>query len=408
MRIENCRICNAKDLKIVLDYGEVALADNFLNKSEVPFEKKYPLRLCICLQCKHVQIDDIIDPSILFEHYVWNTGVSKSVLQFADELYDKISSKFGYSKPDVLEIACNDGSILSVFKNNGCDVLGVDPAKNIVEIALSRGIRAIPKFFNLETANFVNDKFGKKDVIIARNVLAHVFDLHGLVKGIKLLLSSHGFASIEFPQLKTTFNELQYDQVFHEHIGFHSLDSVVTLFKMYDMEVFDAEELWIHGGSLRVFIQHNQGPRKIEESVERLLQEEINIGLLEVSSWIDFSSKAIAHRVSLKKEIERLKNQGKKVIIYGASGKGQSLLQFCGIDNSLIDCVIDKSEMKQGKLTPGTHIPIYSPSFIGESKAEIILLCAWNFAKEIMEQEHEFITRGGRFLHPVPDPHFLN
>jgi FlaA1/EpsC-like NDP-sugar epimerase len=177
---------------------------------------------------------------------------------------------------------------------------------------------------------------------------------------------------------------------------------------MYDMEVFDAEELWIHGGSLRVFIQHNQGPRKIEESVERLLQEEINIGLLEVSSWIDFSSKAIAHRVSLKKEIERLKNQGKKVIIYGASGKGQSLLQFCGIDNSLIDCVIDKSEMKQGKLTPGTHIPIYSPSFIGESKAEIILLCAWNFAKEIMEQEHEFITRGGRFLHPVPDPHFLN
>jgi hypothetical protein len=174
------------------------------------------------------------------------------------------------------------------------------------------------------------------------------------------------------------------------------------------MEVFDVEELWIHGGSLRVFVQHNHGPREIEESVATLLKEEINIGLLELSSWIDFGSKATAHGVSLKAEIEKLKNQGKKVIVYGASGKGQSLLQFCGIDKSLIDCVIDKSEMKQGKLTPGTHIPIYPPSFIEESGAQIILLCAWNFAKEIMEQEPEFISRGGKFLHPVPYPHFLD
>ena len=408
MRIENCRICNSKDLKVVLDYGDVALADSFLTVEEIPNEKKYPLRLCVCSKCKHVQIDDIIDPSILFEHYVWHSGSSKSVIKFADELYENLSSRFGNVKPRVLEIACNDGSILSVFKNNGCEVLGVDPAKNIVEIAKSRGINAIAKFFNLETANYVNSEFGKKDVIIARNVLAHVSDLHGLVKGIKLLLSSNGFASIEFPQLKTTFNELQYDQVFHEHIGFHSLDSVKTLFEMYDMEVFDVEELWIHGGSLRVFIQHNQGPRKIKENVERLLKEEIDIGLLELSSWYNFGLRAIAHRISLMTEIEKLKNQDKKVIIYGASGKGQSLLQFCGIDKSLIDCVIDKSEMKQGKLTPGTHIPIHPPSYIAESKAEIMLLCAWNFAKEIMEPEHEFVSRGGKFLHPVPNPHFLN
>ena len=408
MRTKNCRICSEENLKVVLDYGEVALADNFLDPSNIGSEEKYPLRLCICLKCKHVQIDDIIDPKVLFEHYVWNTGVSRSVVKFAEDLYDKIKSKFGTSKPKVLEIACNDGSILSVFKSNGCEVLGVDPAKNIVELARSRGIDAIPKFFNLETANFVNNEYGKMNVILARNVLAHVADIHGLVQGIKLLLSSDGFASIEFPQLKTTFNELQYDQVFHEHIGFHSLDSVVRLFGMYEMEVFDAEELWIHGGSLRVFIQHRHGPRKIEGNVDKLLQEEISIGLLELTSWLDFGSRAREHRIALKSEVEDLIDQGKVVIIYGASGKGQSLLQFCEIDNKLISYVVDKSDMKHGKLTPGTHIPICSPSFIAESGAHVILLCAWNFANEIMEQEKDFISLGGRFLHPFPKPHFLN
>jgi hypothetical protein len=174
------------------------------------------------------------------------------------------------------------------------------------------------------------------------------------------------------------------------------------------LEVFDAEELWIHGGSLRVFVQHDQGARDVNVSVDRLLHEEIELGLLEESSWFDFGERALAHRSALKNEIERLIAEDKKVIVYGASGKGQSLLQFCDIDNKLIECVIDKSQMKQGKYTPGTHIPIYPPSHIPKSGADVILLCAWNFADEIMEQEAEFVLKGGKFLHPVPDPHFLN
>jgi hypothetical protein len=166
--------------------------------------------------------------------------------------------------------------------------------------------------------------------------------------------------------------------------------------------------LWIHGGSLRVFVQHYQGARDVSFNVERLLNEEIELGLLEESSWFDFGTRALAHRSALKNEIERLIAEDKKVIVYGASGKGQSLLQFCDIDNKLIECVIDKSEMKQGKYTPGTHIPIYPPSHISESGADVILLCAWNFADEIMKQEAEFGLKGGKFLHPVPNPHFLN
>jgi len=408
MRVTHCRICGANELKMVLDYGDVALADSFIDQNEIKNEQKHSLRLCICEACKHVQIDDIIDPTELFEHYVWNTGVSSSVLEFAEELYTTVQERFGNHKPKVLEVACNDGTVLSVFQKNGCEVLGVDPARNIVEIALSKGIPAIPKFFNLETAEEIKLDNGLQDIIIARNVLAHVSDLHGLVKGFKLLLSERGYAVIEFPQLKTTFNELQYDQVFHEHIGFHSLDSVVKLFELYDMEVFAAEELWIHGGSLRVFIQHKDGERYIEGNVSKLLKEEVDIGLLDVSSWQSFGSRAIDHGVKLKSEVERLKSEGKKVIVYGASGKGQSLLQFCKIDNSIVDCVIDKSEMKQGKYTPGTHIKIHGPDFIEESGADIILLCAWNFAEEIMNQERDFGSRGGKFLHPVPEPHFLN
>ena len=408
MRVTHCRICSANELEVVLDYGDVALADSFIEQSEIKNEQKYPLRLCICKACKHVQIDDIIDPKMLFEHYVWNTGISSSVLKFAEDLYATVQKRFGNKKPKVLEVACNDGTVLSVFQSNGCEVLGIDPAKNIVDIALSNGIPAIPKFFNLVTAEEVKLDNGLQDVIIARNVLAHVSDLHGLVKGFKLLLSESGYAVIEFPQLKTTFNELQYDQVFHEHIGFHSLDSVINLFRLYDMEVFAAEELWIHGGSLRVFIQHKDGERDVEDSVSKLLKEEQHAGLLDISSWQSFGSRAIEHSVILRSEVERLKFEGNKVIIYGASGKGQSLLQFCKIDNSIVDCVIDKSEMKQGKYTPGTHIKIHGPDFIEESGANIILLCAWNFAEEIMNQEQDFQLRGGKFLHPVPKPHFLN
>ena len=405
MRTENCRICKAKELTVVLDYGEVALADSFLNEEEIKDEKKYPLRLCFCKNCSHLQIDDIIDPKLLFENYVWETGISKSMIEFSIELYDKIINCYNSEKPKVLEIASNDGTVLSVFKENGCEILGIDPAKNIVEIANKREIRTIARFFNLETAKEVVENYGKWDVCIARNVLAHVKDIHGLAEGIKTILDEDGFAVIEFPQLKTMFKELQYDQVFHEHIGYHSLDSVKKLFEMYDMEIFDVEEIWIHGGSLRVYVQHNNEPRKISENVNKLLNEEKELGLLEESLWNDFATRAVAHKKALKGEIEKLKNQGKKVIIYGASGKGQSLLQFCEIDNNLIDCVIDKSEMKQGKFTPGTHIKIYSPPQIYDSKADVILLCAWNFAKEIMEQENKF---GGKFLHPFPMPHYLN
>ena len=247
MKAENCRICKGSELSVILDYGNVALADSFLNsKNEIINEKKYPLKLCFCENCKHLQIDEIIPPELLFKNYVYETGVSKSILGFADDLCQKLLACYYANSPQkqpaVLEIASNDGTVLSVFQDNGCKVLGIDPAENIVKIANSRGVKSLASFFNLQNANKILEEYGKWNICLARNVLAHVNELHSLVNGIKTVLADDGFAIVEVPHIKTMFEQLQYDQVFHEHIGFHSFDSVQRLFNMFEMETFDVED----------------------------------------------------------------------------------------------------------------------------------------------------------------------
>lgn len=409
MGINKCVICGGVELEKILDYGKVALADSFLlNNEEIQKEIRYQLTLAICSNCMHVQILEHLNPEMLFKHYVWETGVSKSIIDFSLELYSKligVHKEKAENLPKVIEIASNDGSILTVFKKNGCDVLGVDPAKNIAKTANERGIETIADFFNYETAKFLIPNYGKMDICIARNVLGHVSDIHGVVKGIKTILNPNGFAVVEVPHLLTMFDELQYDQVFHEHISYHSLNSIKNIFMQYDMEVFNIDEIWIHGGSIRIFLQHKNGPRKIDNNVEKVLKKEIP--LFSISSWKDFAKRAGNHKEALFSLLNQLKEDEKKIAIYGASGKGQSLLQFCNINSQLIDYVIDKSDMKEGKYTPGTHIKIYKPSHIYQDKPDVMLLCAWNFAKEIKAQEMKFCEEGGKFLVPFPSPHFI-
>jgi len=412
MKAENCRICKSSELSIILDYGNVALSDSFLNsKDEIINEIKYPLKLCICENCKHLQIDEIISPELLFKNYVYETGVSKSIFGFADDLCQKLlACHCAYSpqkQPAVLEIASNDGTVLSVFQNNGCKVLGIDPAENIVKIVNSRGVKSLASFFNLQTANKILEEYGKWSICLARNVLAHVSELHSLVNGIKTVLADDGFAVVEVPHIKTMFEQLQYDQVFHEHIGFHSFDSVQRLFNMFDMEAFDVEEVWIHGGSIRVYLQHANGPRAINVNVPKMLEIEQKIGFFKEAAWEDFAKKVYAHKTALQNELNQLISNNKKIAIYGASGKGQSLIQFCGLDNTIIEYVVDKSSLKHHKMTPGSHIPIYPTEHIYENMPDVILLCAWNFADEIVKQEERFISLGGKILHPLPMPHYI-
>jgi len=408
-----CRVCLAESLVPVLDYGRVALADGFLDgDSPIQDEPTFPLILCLCEACGHLQVNEVVSPELLFRNYIYLTGVSDAVLEHAQVLYQSVVEALGGAtgRPplQVIEAASNDGTVLSVFQRNGCRVLGVDPARNIAKIANERGIETLAEFFNKETARAVSARMPNADVFIARNVLAHVADLHGFVAGIGMVMAADGVGVIEVPHALTMYDQLQYDQVFHEHLGYYTVEVLQTLFGMHGLKVIRVEEIPIHGGSIRVYLAKKSSARQVEASVQRVVGEERKRGLGKVETWLEFAERVNRQKTKLLQELKALKADGKRIAAYGASGKGQAMLQFCGIDGRLLDYVVDKSQWKQGKLTPGTRIPVYSTERLLSDKPDVLLLSAWNFADEIRRQQHDYVVQGGRMLHPLPMPHYLS
>ena len=280
-------------------------------------------------------------------------------------------------------------------------------ARNIAKIANERGIETVAEFFNSETALGVAKRMPDAEVFIARNVLAHVADLHGFVDGIRIVLAPDGVGVIEVPHAMTMFDQLQYDQVFHEHIGYYTVEVLKTLFAMHGLKVLRVEEIAIHGGSIRVYLARETSARCEDDSVQRVIDEEKKRGLGHLSAWIEFSKRVHRQKAALLEELGELKRDKLRIAAYGASGKGQAMLQFCGIDGRLLDYVVDKSQWKQGKLTPGTHIPVYPTHRLLSNRPDVLLLCAWNLADEIRRQQNDYVLQGGRMLHPLPLPHYL-
>lgn len=404
-----CRICSSTDHDLVLDFGDVVLADAFLESAEqIPNEERYPLTLVVCRECLHVQIKEVLDPSLLFSHYIWETGIPASIRAYCREFADATIERLTNDEASrILEVASNDGTMLKEYRSRGWDVIGVDPAQNIAAKANANGIKTVADFFGLAVAERVLEAEGRRDLVVARNVIAHVADLHGLVEGIRVLLADDGVAVIEAPHLLTMFEELQYDQVFHEHIGYHSLDSVIKVLAMHGLAVFDVETPWIHGGSIRVYAAHEGAGREPSAAVRDLLAKEEAAGILSLEGWRHFGERAERQRALLRKELEELKAAGKMVVGYGASAKGQCMIQFCGLDEELIAYVADKSDMKIGMLCPGSHIPIVSPERMRSDPVDAVVVFAWNFAQEILRQEDEMRERGVRFIHPIPEPHYM-
>ena len=405
----SCRVCQAPDHDVVLDYGPVVPADAFLRSAEeVADERRYPLTLVLCHQCLHLQILEVLDPALLFVDYVWETGIPASIRQYCREFADAALARLGGRIPaSVFEIASNDGTMLKEFQARGSGVLGVDPARNIVQKANAAGVPTIAEFFGERVARDVLARQGQADLVIARNVLAHVADLHGLMAGVRQLLAPEGTAVIEVPHLLDMYRELQYDQVFHEHIGYHSLDSVVRLCAMHDLAVFDVEHQWIHGGTVRAYITHASSGRTPTAAVASMLEEEQAAGILGREAWRQFGERAMTQKRLLRAELSKLHAAGKLVVGYGAAAKGMSMIQFCELRQPQIAYIADKSTMKIGKLAPGSHIPIVSPDRMRADPVDVVVVFAWNFAREILEQEQAMRDRGTRFLHPIPEPHYL-
>jgi SAM-dependent methyltransferase len=402
-----CRGCGAADLCLLLSLGATPLANALLPATALSHpEPIYPLDLKFCRSCALVQISHSASPEQLFGNYLYLSSFSDTMLRSAEEISNRLadSRRLG-AESLIIELASNDGYLLQNYKRRGIPVLGVEPARNVAEIALQeKGIPSIPEFFGESLAQRLAQQGRLADVIHANNVLAHVPDPNDFVAGIGILLKRDGIASIEVPHVKELVEQLEFDTIYHEHFSYFSLTSLVGLFRRHSLTVVDVERLPLHGGSLRVFVCHDGEP---SAAVQRLLDEEASIGVNRIEYYETFSARVRSLKGELLRHLTEEKQRGSSIAAYGASAKGSTLLNYCGIGPALIDFVVDRSTFKQGLFTPGSHLPILPPEALLERLPDLVLLLTWNFADEILQQQQVYRDRGGRFLVPVPSPHLV-
>ena len=394
---------------MILDLGEQPPSDAFVeNIKSISQEIKFPLRLGLCNDCFFVQLLDIVDKELLFKHYPYMTSASKPIVEhfkkYANEIYnDYLISK---NEPTVLEIASNDGSMLLEFKKLGTKVIGIEPAENIAKIANESGILTKNSFFSSALAKEIS-KTENISVVVANNVVAHVGDLHDFMEGIKILIKENGIFVFEVPYLNDLLQKLEFDTIYHEHLSYFALSPIINLVHQFGLEVFDIKKQSVHGGTIRVFIT-KKGNILQKNSVQKFLDEEHQYGLDKILTYEKFAQNVIDLKSDLIESIVKLKKEKKSLIGYGASAKGTVLLNYCNIDHTILDFIVDTTPLKQGKLTPGTHIPILPPNAM-ESKGDgdLVLLLIWNYKDAILEKEKLFRSKGGKFLIPIPKPEIL-
>jgi len=403
--MSRCRVCKGKLIEII-DFGKIALVGNFFKKKKRL--KKYNISLHFCSKCRHVQISETLNPDLLFKNYLWETGISKTNLSLIHNLVSELKKFKIQKKSKVLEIASNDGSFLKIIeKKYSCNVIGVDPAKNLESIAKKNKISTIFDYFNFKLSKKIKKKYKLFDFVFARNVIAHVSNPNHIFKGVDNLLDKNGIFVIEVPHLMNIYSQNQYDNIFHEHVGFHTLKSIMDLSEKNHLKVFNVKKINSQGGSIRCFICKKTSFRKISKNIRSLLYKEKKIGLFDAKKLKLFKKKIFSHIFKMKKLIKKLKQSKNIISVYGASGKGQALLQYCQLDNKLIDYVFDKSKLKQGCFTPGTYIKIKNPLDIEKSKTNYLLLLSWNIKDEIIKQEKKFLNDGGKFIIPFPSPRII-
>jgi SAM-dependent methyltransferase len=391
----------------VLSLGKTPLANSLLTEGQLgDAEATYPLDLVFCPTCSLVQITESVPPQQLFGEYLYFSSFSDTMLASAEELTSRLTviRELGAGSLAV-EVASNDGYLLQFYARAGVPVLGIEPAANIAVVAeRERGIPTLVEFFTDDLARGLADAGTRADVIHANNVLAHVPDLNGFAEGLRLLLKPGGVAVIEVPYVRELIEKVEFDTIYHEHLFYFSLTALDRLFGRHGLAITDVERLPIHGGSLRVFVQPESAATSPSESVGRLLQEESEWGVDDPARYTGFAERVAVLRSRLRAMLRDLKSHGMSIAAYGASAKGSTLLNYCGIGGETLDFVVDRSTVKQGFYTPGTHLPILSPDHLLTEMPDYVLLLTWNFAKEILEQQTGYLARGGRFIIPVPEP----
>lgn len=401
---KKCRICEYPKLIPILNLGKTGLADSFVKQKKK--EKQYPLNLSVCMKCGLVQLINIVPKKELFnDTYAFYTGASPSSIQYFKDYADDVKQRYpNQSKGIVYEIASNDGTLLKNFIKHSEYVLGIEPTANTAEIATSAGVQTIVKFFNYETASDMCNDYPSADIIMANNVVAHVDDLHDFMEGIKVTLSDDGIFIFEVQYFPYLLFRNQFDHVYHEHHSFFSFRPLNILLQSHDLKVIDVTDRDVQGGSLRVYATHSTSRMKVNSRVLELLKMEEKIGMKDISTYQSFQYRAEYTKIRLMQLITELKAKGKKIVGYGASAKGNTLLTFCGINSKIIPYIEDLTEFKIGKYTPVTHILVKKPS---NDKPDYYLLLVWNYLPGILKRESEYIKGGGKFIIPIPTPYVL-
>lgn len=388
-----CRICKSKKLTEFLDLGNQPLANSFLKDPE-EHEEVYPLKVYFCEECNLVQLLDVVPKEKLFSDYIYfSSGMPKLSEHF--EKYAKDMLQFLTPKDFVVEIASNDGILLKFFKDAGYRIQGIDPAANVVKVAESIGVPTIVDFFSEEVAKKIGEK---AQLILANNVVAHIDDHHDLARGIKALLSADGVFVMEAPYLVDMFENLTYDTIYHEHLSYLSVRPLKRLFQYYGLSIFHAEVNSVQGRSLRLYIGH-AGKHEIEESVQNLIALEMIMELNALKAYQELATRIRAQKEQLTKLISSLQKEGKRIAVYGASAKGNTMLNYCQIQG--MEYAVDDLPVKWELYTPGTHIKIVSSKEAKTQEPDYYLMLAWNYEKQILEKEREYLEKGGKFIIPV-------
>ena len=406
-----CRFCGTALSHNFVDLGMSPQCNRMVKPNQLnDVEMFYPLHTYVCEQCFLVQVQEYISPAYIFDDYTYFSSYSTSWLDHARNYVDMITNRLSLDdRSHVVEIASNDGYLLKNFVERGIPCLGIEPAANVAEVARAMGIQTLVKFFGRETATQLLNEGKGADLIIGNNVLAHVPNINDFVGGMRILLKPHGVITMEFPHLMKLMEETQFDTIYHEHFSYLSLMTVQRIFASHGLTIFDVEEIPTHGGSLRIYARHTEhSGLLVGDRVFALLRREVDYGLDKLETYEAFETRCQEIRYELLEFLMAAKREGKQVVGYGAPGKGNTLLNYCGIRADLLPYTVDRNPYKQRKFLPGTHIPVFEPKRISETKPDYVLILPWNLKDEIIAQMGHIRDWGGKFVVPIPQVSVLD
>lgn len=401
-----CRFCSTPLCHTFVDLGMSPLCESYISPEKLnSMEPFYPLHVYVCGNCFLVQLEEYVSAADIFSEYAYFSSYSDSWLQHASRYAEAMVGRFGLDRGShVVEIASNDGYLLQYFVARGIPCLGVEPAANVANVAVQRGVPTVVKFFGVETARELKVQGAAADLLLGNNVLAQVPDVNDFVAGMKILLKPHGVITMEFPHLVRLMEENQFDTIYHEHFSYFSFTTAEQIFERHGLTLFDVEELPTHGGSLRIYARHAEDASKpVSGGVREMKRGEEEYGLGRIATYWAFGEKVKETKRKLLEFLIGARREGKRVAGYGAPGKGNTLLNYCGIRNDFIDYTVDRSPYKQGKFLPGTHIPIHHPDRIRETRPDYILILPWNLRAEIAEQLAYVREWGAKLVVPIPE-----